>query len=265
RVHAVHLVVPEAAHVAHLGALLQLAFLAHLLAKARQLLGHALVQLHHLVEGLGDLALEAGPFHRQAHAAVALAKGREGRKQNARLVLGPLRGGRLLLRLLRAAPRGNRRSGLVHRLRVLHLPAMPFWVVDPRYLSMVHTWSSILRRNFPTTRFIPASSSLPVSSRWIQPAIAERGVRRSCESDRAASLESAGRPGESAAAMRIASSVAAVQITAAASSSWPAASAQSRTSTTPSPASCSTRLAASPAGDRTVRFSKVAMASPPEW
>src|SRR5258706_401218 len=63
-------IAPEAAHVAHLRALLQLAFLAHLLPQRRQLLDDALVQLHHFVERLGDLAVHAVPRDRQAHRAV---------------------------------------------------------------------------------------------------------------------------------------------------------------------------------------------------
>ena len=63
---------PEAGHVAQRGALLELAFLAHHAAEPRQLGLRAGVQFHHVVEGVGDLAVDAGPVERQAHRGVAL-------------------------------------------------------------------------------------------------------------------------------------------------------------------------------------------------
>jgi hypothetical protein len=63
----------KAARVAHLGAQLELAFLADPLAQPRELLGDALVHVHEVVEGLRELALIPDHFDRQAHGAVAHA------------------------------------------------------------------------------------------------------------------------------------------------------------------------------------------------
>jgi hypothetical protein len=82
-VHVGDLVAPEAACVAHLGALLELAFLADLLAQPRQLAAQALVEVDHVVEGLGEAPLEAGPFGREAHGAVALLERVERGEQQA--------------------------------------------------------------------------------------------------------------------------------------------------------------------------------------
>ena len=67
--------------------MLELAFLANLLAQSRELVGHAPVEVDHVVECLGELALDSGPVERESHGAVALLEGDEGCQQEARIGL----------------------------------------------------------------------------------------------------------------------------------------------------------------------------------
>jgi hypothetical protein len=69
---------PGAAHVAQRGALRDLALLADDAAEAVQFPRHALVQLDHVVKGVGNLAGDAGPSHRQASGEIAFAQFAEG-------------------------------------------------------------------------------------------------------------------------------------------------------------------------------------------
>jgi hypothetical protein len=112
RVHAVDLVAPETPGLRHLDALLQLAFLADFLAQARQLVGHATVQLHDFVERLGDLARHPGPFDGQAYGAIALLEAAERREERAHFLGGEHGFGRGGLRRLAlvggALARGDR-------------------------------------------------------------------------------------------------------------------------------------------------------------
>ena len=71
---------PGAAHVAERGPLAELALLADDAAEAGQLLGHPLVQLDDLVEGVGHLAGDAGPVERQADDRSALLQGGQRRR-----------------------------------------------------------------------------------------------------------------------------------------------------------------------------------------
>ena len=69
----------DAAHVHPVG---DLALLADNLAGALRLLGQALVQLHNVVEGIGNLPVEADPFEREAGREIAmLDSGEDGEQQ----------------------------------------------------------------------------------------------------------------------------------------------------------------------------------------
>ena len=74
-------VFPRAADGAERGALVDLALLADDPADPLQLVGHPLVELDHLVEGVGDLAGDARPVERQANREIAFAKRRERRQK----------------------------------------------------------------------------------------------------------------------------------------------------------------------------------------
>ena len=77
RVHGFDVLAPEAAHVAQVCPLLELAFLADHAAQARKLGLRPDVELDHVVEGLRDLAGDAGPRDGELGAAVALLDGEE--------------------------------------------------------------------------------------------------------------------------------------------------------------------------------------------
>ena len=79
---------PEAGDIAQRGPLLELAFLAHHPAQARQLLLFAGIELDHVVEGVGDLAPDAGPVERQAGRGVALFYSQQGFQKLDRPVVG---------------------------------------------------------------------------------------------------------------------------------------------------------------------------------
>jgi hypothetical protein len=54
-------------------ALVDAAFLTDRLAQAAEVARHALVHFHDVVESIGNLAGQAGPFRRKAHALLAAA------------------------------------------------------------------------------------------------------------------------------------------------------------------------------------------------
>ncbi len=65
--------------------LVDLAFLADHPADPLQLVGHPLVELDHLIEGVGHLAGHARPVQRQADREVSLLQGGQGRQQSRRV------------------------------------------------------------------------------------------------------------------------------------------------------------------------------------
>ena len=71
RVHRVDHLGPGARGAGHAHALAGLAFLADLVGDARDLGGLRLLELDHVVEGLRDLAVDAGQVERHAHREVA--------------------------------------------------------------------------------------------------------------------------------------------------------------------------------------------------
>src|SRR5258706_14396015 len=79
---------PSAAHFADVGALGDLAFAADDAAEALELLGHALVQLDDIVEGVGDLAFEPVEIDRQACREVALFERGESAEEFGFIELG---------------------------------------------------------------------------------------------------------------------------------------------------------------------------------
>jgi len=72
---------PRSGRIGQLGAMADLAFLAHHIAQARQLPGHLFVQLDHIVEGLTDFAIDAGQSDRQPHRKIAFAESPESGKE----------------------------------------------------------------------------------------------------------------------------------------------------------------------------------------
>ena len=69
---------PAAGGGRELAALADLAFLADHLRDAVELAGEPLVQLDDVVEGLGDLAVDAGQVERQADGEIPFSEGPQG-------------------------------------------------------------------------------------------------------------------------------------------------------------------------------------------
>ncbi len=77
-VHRVDTVRPAAAGGVEAGALGDATFAADHFAQASELPGHGVVELDHIVEGRGDLAVDPGQVHGHAHRKVAALQQAQG-------------------------------------------------------------------------------------------------------------------------------------------------------------------------------------------
>ena len=81
RVDRIHFVRPTPGRAGHRQALFELAFLSDSAADPRGFSAQPLIEVSNLVEGVGDLARDAGPVGRQPHAKIAGFVGEQGGKQ----------------------------------------------------------------------------------------------------------------------------------------------------------------------------------------
>ena len=86
-VHRADRLLPETGNVADEKPLGDPSLLPHHLVDATEFRGHALVHVHHLVEGIGHPARNAGPFHGQANAMLSTLQRMQCVQQHCHLFL----------------------------------------------------------------------------------------------------------------------------------------------------------------------------------